>query len=216
MLKISHSLKEIINSNALLQFGLHHRLLNLSQVAKFVKPLLEAKTKKDIKSSSAILMALSRLQRETKKTIPKMEKFSIINLTVHSGLCTMSFLKSNEFLHGVEKIYSQIQKHNGYITLNQGANEITMIIDEASIIIVQKIVSEKPKNTTKNLAALGIQFDQKYYEIPGMLYYLMQQISLQGINIREISSTYTEIIIYVDQKDIRLLFDTIYNCFSKN
>ncbi|MFA5993718.1 MAG: hypothetical protein WC823_02035 [Parcubacteria group bacterium] len=216
MKKISQSLSEIVENNPFLQFGLYHRLLNLSQLAQFIRPLIEVRTKKSLQSDSSLIMALSRLQKEKNHAIPVISKFSIENVTVHSHLCTITYMRDQRFLEHLGNLYQLIQKNNGYISLSQGMNEVTIIVDAESARLVRKTIKESPKNSVDDLAALGIKYDQKYFNAPGMLYYLMQQIFLQGINILEISSTFTEIIIYVKQKDIKLLFDTIYDRFGKN
>lgn len=214
MNKISSALEEIIAANSSIQFGLHHRLLNLTHLAAFLKPLIEVRTKKDLISSSALTMALSRLQKERVKALPPINNFKIENITVHSQLVTITYARGQKFLEQLGTLYHSIQKNNGYISLSQGTNEITIITDKESARLIKKTTKLQPKNSTENLAALSIKYNEKYFTTPGLLYYLMQQISLQGINILEVSSTYTEVIIYVDQKDLKLLFDTIYNQFK--
>jgi len=213
MLKLTDSVKEIISKNSFLNIGICSRLLNLSHVAKFIKPLVEARTKKDVKVG-AILMSLSRLQKEAHKLASLTEKFEITNLTVYSSLCSITFFESQGIQNKISEIYKEIKKNNGRITLIQGVGEIAVIIDENQITVIEKYITEKPKNIQKNLAALGIYFNPKHYETPGFIHYITQQIAFQGISIYEISSTFSEITIYVDQKNIRLLFDTIHNSFS--
>jgi hypothetical protein len=62
MRKISDALEAIVEGNPALAFGLHHRLLNLTKLARFLRPSVEAQTRKGV-SDSAVLMSLSRLQR---------------------------------------------------------------------------------------------------------------------------------------------------------
>ncbi len=216
MNKLSIALDEIIEANSFLQFGLYHQLLNLTHLAVFLKPLIETRTKKDLVSASALTMALSRLQKEKSKQLPPINDFAIENITAHSRLVTITYSREQKFLEHLGSLYHLIQKNNGYISLNQGTNEVTIITDETSARQIRKATKHRPKNITDNLAALSIKYNEKYFTTPGLLYYLMQQISLQGINILEISSTYTEITIYVDQKDLKLLFDTIYNQFTRS
>lgn len=214
MRKIKDELWEIINSNSMLKFGLHHRLLNISKLADFLKPLIEIRTKKDLRSPNALIMALSRLQREKIKTTPKLQKFTINNLSITSDLCAINFPKTPKLLHSLGKIYDEAKKNNHYITLSQGINEITIISKKELMPILKKLSGENYNNYTEHLAALGVSYDEKYFNTPGLLYFLLQQISLQGINIYEVSSTYTETVFYVHQKDIKLLFDTIHQQFK--
>jgi aspartokinase len=214
MLKISDAIREIIDTNSFLNFGICNHLLNLSKVAEFIKPLIETRAKKDIKTS-AILMGLSRLQKEKCGQKVVTEKYEIVNLTVRSNLCSMTFFESYEVRKNISEIYKEIKKQSGRITIIQSIDEVAIIIDDGHIPTIEKFIHEKPKNIQKNLAALGVYFDPRHYEMPGFIHYITQQIAFQGISIYEIASTFSELTIYVDQKNIRLLFDTIHNCFSK-
>ncbi|MFA6973264.1 MAG: hypothetical protein WC238_00800 [Parcubacteria group bacterium] len=214
MLKISDSLKEIVEANSFFKFGLYNRLLNLSKLAAFVKPLIETRVKKEV-GINAILMGLSRLQRENAQDIPKIEEFPIINLTVNSELCSINFFASSAVLENLNKVHAEIQKQKGYLTLSQGITEITMLINEGLIDTILNLMEEQPKSIKRGLSSLGLKFDAKYNDMPGFFYYVLQQVALQGISVYEISSTYTELILYIEEKDIKLAFDTLYNCFSK-
>lgn len=213
MIKISDAIKEVIDNNQILRFGFYHHLLNLTQVANFIKPLIESRAKKTV-NSSAILMNLSRLQQTIDKISPKIEKYKIENITVSSNMCTQTFQKNPELHEQINDVYKQIQNENGYIVINEGISEITIIFDKS----FKERISEKIKieaiYENNDVSALGIKFDKKYADIPGLLYFLIQQVTLQNINILEVSSTYTQLTLYINQKDTKLAFDTIFNSFN--
>ncbi len=212
MINLSNALQDLIDKDAFLCFGLQHKLLNLSQTAKFLVSILETRTKKEVTISS-ILMNLSRLQRVYIKKSTQIESIKIKNLTIHSNISSVTFFRDADINTKISQIYKEVQSKNGYMTINQGMNEVTILIEESMYLIVKKYIQNEPKFYKEKLAALGIQFDEKYINIPGLIYFLVQQISLQNINISEVTSTYTEIVFYVDQQNIRLAFDTIYNRF---
>lgn len=187
MLKISDSLREMANSDNLLKTGLYYRLFNLSETARFLKPLVETRTKKPV-GFSALLMGLSRLQGEIRKSIPKIQDFSIINLTVYSELCSMTFVASPKVLNNIHKIQTEIQKQGGYLTLSQGTSEVTIITNEKFIDDITKILSEKPAYIKRDLSSLGLKFDAKYNDLPGWFYYVLQSIALQGISVHAAES----------------------------
>ena len=64
------------------------------------------------------------------------------------------------------------------------------------------------------VAAVTARFPERHIDAPGILYALMQRVTLQNINLIEITSTYTEISFFVAQADARLLFDTFFESFS--
>ena len=51
MMRVSDAVREVIESSALFQFGLLHRLLNLSKVASYIHPMVQAKTEKEVQVS---------------------------------------------------------------------------------------------------------------------------------------------------------------------
>jgi hypothetical protein len=67
----------------------------------------------------------------------------------------------------------------------------------------------------QNIASVGVKFHEKFIEVPGLLYMILQVVTMQHINIVELASTATEFIIYIDQKDIYLAFDAILSKFGK-
>ncbi len=214
MKKISDALREIINSNQFLTYGMQNKLINLTQLAKHLKSTVEVRTKKDLKSSTALLMALSRMQNEYGKKVKKLVKFKVKNVTAYSNLSIYTFSRNAQLLSQLGKLYAAIEHRHCYITLGQGTDEVTLIVNDAGVEELKKHLKDKPKHHSGKISALSVKFDEEYYNDAGILYYLIQQVTLQGINIKEITSTFTEIVFYVDEKDMKLLFDTIYTQFK--
>ncbi len=72
-----------------------------------------------------------------------------------------------------------------------------------------------PRRVYRNLAGLGVKFQEAYLETPGLLYQLLQQLALQNINVVEVASTTTEFNIYLDDRDVQLAFESLYNRFIR-
>jgi hypothetical protein len=214
MLKITDAILDIISHNSFLQMGLSHRLLNITQVAKFLRPLVEARVKKEVQSS-AIAMALSRKQRELEsEQVEKDSPFKADNIIVHSDLYAVTYAKSKDIHLVVNAIYNKIQGRGSYITITEGVNEITMIVESAYASYIAETVVDTPVSEHDSVASVGIKFNVRYLNIPGFFFRVFQQLYFQKINLLEIASTATELILYIDQRDVRLAFDTLYNCFE--
>ena len=208
MLKITDAISSIISENPLLQFGLQHRLLNLSQTASYLKPLIETKAKKEV-SVNALTMALSRFQRNMKKKRLQRESYRIDQVSMHTGLSTFTFAKTMETSAGVHKLYQSIQKAHGYITIAQGTNQITVILDSRFASKVRQYVSARPRFRHENIASVGVSFDEKFIKVPGLIYIVLQQMMLLNINIFEVSSTYTELVLYTAEEDLKVAFEAL-------
>lgn len=204
----------MVEGNPLLQFGLHHKLMNLTQVAKYIDSLIETRVKKDA-GTSAIVMALSRLQKEMAKDAPQREDFNINSIDIHTNLATFTYQKTTQTARAIHKLANSIQSKGGYISLSEGMRETTVIIERENLDVLRKTVTEHSVHTHENISGIGIVFDEKYTRFPGMFYILMQQLLLQNINVIEITSTFTSLVFYIDERDTRLAFDTLYGLFRK-
>lgn len=215
MIKISAAVKNIFEQQPFLESGLNNKIFNLSALAKFLKPMVEARTKKDIRES-AILMCLSRLERTRSKRKNSFQKIEVVDITIHSNLCSVSFYASKEVFDKIHLIYSKVNAVNGFISMIHGVNEINLIIDEKFFDLVGEHIKERARNVQKKIASLNVHLNEKTCNTPGQFYSLIQAISMQGINIREITSAFNDAMFYVDQADVKLAFDTLYRCFCEN
>jgi len=212
MLNLSGAINEIVNKNSTLLWGLSNRLFNLSQLSRFIRPLIESRTKKTVQPT-AILMNLSRLQGRVSKISPKVDQFKIEGITTRSGLIIITFEKSKLIKNKINEFRKILEAKNEYICITEGTSEITLVFDAGSRQLLGDV---KPKKEYNDISAIGLHFPEKYTNIPGFIYTVVQELALQNINIIEICSTYTELIIYVTKEDTRLTFNTIFDQFSGN
>ena len=225
MRAVSTALQEIINSSPELQFGFYQGLFNLTQLARFVRPMVEARTYKEVQESS-LVMALSRLARTrigasaigSKPALAKGRRYEVENVSVRSGLCAFTLDRSPESHRAAQLIYTKLKRKDGYLTLSEGTSEITLIFERTELEIVLETLGSgvgapRPKMRRDHIAALGVRFHPRYIEVPGLLQRILQQISLQGINIAELASTATELVIYIGEKDVRVGLDTLLRAF---
>ncbi len=215
MIKISDAIQDIVQNNEPLRFGFHHQLLNLSQVARFIHPLVEARTQKKVQVS-AILMNLSRMnQRLAQTTLNTQSDFYIDKLNIHTDLCSFTLVKTHQSHRELNQMYRQIQEQNGFMTITEGISEITAIVESENFSLTSQLVTAPVRLVNPHIASVGVTFHEKFIEVPGLLYMILQVVTLQDINIVELASTATEFIIYIDQTDIHLAFDAILSKFGK-
>jgi hypothetical protein len=213
MIRLGDVIAEMVKETPLLQFGIEHKLFNLTQIARYLKPHIEVRTKKSVQIS-AIVMALSRYQHQSGRKNLKRESYRIKNITVHTGLATTTFTKNEEAHRSIHQFVSAVEKRHGYITLSEGNAEITVIYESVYEQLLKKYVTERPIYGHIRLASLGISFEERYAEIPGFIYIVLQQLMLQHINIIEIISTYTELVLLIDESETKVGFETLYTLFG--
>jgi len=212
MKKISSELENIISRNDFLAFGFYNHIFNLSKLTILLKPVLEARIKKKITTSS-ILMNLSRLQNKFNKRkviIDQLLPLKLKNISMHSNLCSFTYFETKKLNAELRECYSEISKNDNYVSIITGLNEISLIVEESNMDTVNRIVKEKPKNIHKNLASVDIRLAPETYNKPGTLHRLFQQIAFQGINIFGVSSSFNDMSFYVEQKELKLAFETMF------
>lgn len=212
MLRISDALGKIVSSNKFLQTGFTHRLFNLSQLARFLKPLLEAQLKKHIQES-AVLMALSRLQASWDKQLPEQKtRFPLSKITLQPNLFTVTYPRS--VMTKLQRYERLVSIKKGYINVSEGTHQITVLVEQAFLEDLSRYVESKPIFIKTKITGIGVQFDPKHAEEAGFLVQILQHIAFQGINVVEIFSTYSEFSIFVAQEDARLALDTLLAYFE--
>ena len=212
MLKISDTLNDLLKEDQLLNFGLNHQLLNLSQTAKFIKPLIEARLQKEVQVP-AIVTSLARYQKAMNKTQSVGIEYCIENLNIQSNLATLSFNKSNKVHERLDTCYQDVRKKKGYFALTEGTSQITLITERKYIDFIKETIQEKPIFQHQQISGVSVRFAKKYLDFPGLSYHLMQKLTMQNVNLVEYSSTCTEITFFVDDNQVSLAFETLRTSF---
>jgi hypothetical protein len=213
MLKISDAVREIVTADPSLRTGLAQRLMNLTQVARHIRPAVEARTQKPVQIP-AIAMSLSRLQAE----LPGLEGGAPLRLgrriTVQRGLAVLTFPNTRRCQEGLLPLQAAIRKAQGYLTISEGVREITLIVEEGALPLVEEHVAERTSQVARGVSSLSVSLTRENLKTPGILYRLLQPLALQGVNVAEVTSTTTEFHIYIRDADVMLALDSLYATFG--
>lgn len=212
MLKVSDAVAGLVRENPLFHFGFHHQLLNLSQMARFLRPLVEARTLKEVQET-AIQMALSRMRKDFPPLESLPQSFKLDKINVHAGLCSCTWSKTDSAHRQLNLLHQMVQKDKGFMTLTEGMTEMTAILEEAHYEAALETIAESPRHVYRPIAAVGVKFQDRHLRTSGLIYQLVQQLALQRINLIEVTSTATEFSMYVAEADLQLAFDSLYNRF---
>lgn len=207
MLKVSTIVKEVIFSSEPELTALSRGVLNLTAYAKRIQPAVERRAHKPVQLGS-IVVALSRLAQDLTDENPLLPKVRLEGLSVKSHLAEITFAKTSDNKQRAQRLYTHKQfAHADFLTITYGVGEISIF---APMRLVQPALDtfkpEKPKLLLENLAALTVQFGEKYINTPNMYYVLLQGLAVRKINIVEVVSTFTELTFLVHQKDLNDLF----------
>jgi hypothetical protein len=109
--------------------------------------------------------------------------------------------------------YLSLHEQGSFCSLTHGMHELTIIYDARHTGALDTAVTGRPLHENTGVASISVRFSPRYIDVPGLLYLLIQRVTLQNVNLIEISSTYTETMLFVAESDARLVFDTIFESF---
>lgn len=214
MRKISEAVREVVDNDPSLRSGLAQRLMNLSQVARHIHPVVEARTQKRVRHG-AIAMALSRIQSE----LPDLDAAEDLRLadrvTVQRGLAIVTLPNVAEVHQGLLELQRETRPEGRYLTITEGIREITVIVEEAALPRALETIGVTPNRTATGIASLSVSLTRENLRTPGVLYRLLQPLALQGLNLAEVTSTTTEFHIYLVESDVMLALDSLHGAFGR-
>lgn len=208
----------LIKGTPYLEEALSEDLINYSSLARKIRPQVEKRLMKDIKEG-AIIMALKRASSGLKKTVPKSGDIlkSLGDIIIRSDLIDYTFSISPFLSNKIDKILKKIaDRKDVFITVSHGVSQVTIIASESLENDVKEIFKDETAICTiENLSSLTIRISIEATKIPGVLYSILKVLAWEGISIVECVSTFTELTIVLDRKDIDKAFSILQNYTTK-
>lgn len=213
MISIGDSLNEIISHYSFLEEGLSKGIINYSALAREIRPQIEKKVYKSVKEG-AIVMALKRISQKLSKNKSKVGVTSnLTDLTVRSNLSEFTFQNSETLPEKTRQLFNQIAtKREIVCTLSEGIRETTFIISSEIVNIAKEVfIGEVLIAQINNLSSISIKLPKEVVYIPGVYYQILKMLAWENINVIEVLSTYTELTIILDNKDVDRAFSALKN-----
>jgi aspartokinase len=214
MITVPEATKKIIERSRYLSEAMSKELINLSSLARYIKPELEDMLMKKI-STASIIMALKRLEPYFK---PKFKHTDIFKtppeMIVRSNLVELTVNNSNTLSRKFPKILSSYNTNKYFFTFTESMSETTIIASNdlqkqlKEILSEEKIIAE-----LKNLSSITIRLPKENVTTPGVYYFFLKSLAWEGINIIEIVSTYLEITIILEDKEVNRAFAVLKSLF---
>lgn len=202
--------EELINRSPFLCEAMSEDLINISALARKLKPEIEQLAGKEL-NEGAIIMAIKRMNpslyhRLNVKITNVMGDLG--DFLVRSDLSDFTFENSDIFKTNQLELIEEINKDNdSFFALCKGITETTFIVSAKHTETVERIFKKaKLKSHTKDLASVTVKLPLINTQIYGIYYYILKNLAWEGINIVEIVSTSNEFTIIVKQTDVDLAF----------
>jgi len=212
MITVAEIIEIIIRETPFLEEGIAEGIINLSALARKIKPQVESKLMKPV-SESALIMALKRMapKIEQKVLAGKRSVIKMGDITVRSDLSEFTFSKSDTLLSKEKMLLDELHgSANPFITFTQGVFENTVIVNSNLEESVERIFKgERLVSRLRDLAAVTIRLTPETVHTPGVHYSILKQLAWHNINVVEVVSTYTEFTIIIQNEQVDTSFSIL-------
>lgn len=212
MTSITDSVRQIIQSNSFLSESLRLGLLNTSEYARQIQDQVEKLTWKKVKVAT-IVTSLNRIRSDFEAKLAS--SFLVDDIQLKFPITDIVFDRTSTSHQKIAILYAEIGRlSNNFLNVIEGNTETNIFVNSAFEHQVHEVFSgDKPIFQRSNLAAVILKFDIKFIDIPGSTFSVLRLISMSGINLIEVLSTYTELTIFVDLGDSQRVIEIVKENF---
>jgi hypothetical protein len=210
MVTISRIVEKIVKENPSLEIALSKDIISYSKLARYLRQEVESEFGKKI-TDTAIMQALKRLREKSDKMYEKKPEFYALELNTNTNIMSITIGKSSRLPQIMQSLYALPELEQGFVlNATHGNNQTTILISRILERKVEELLhGEKIITRMKDLSQLSIRFDHKMFEAVGFIVYVLKDLTWNNINIIEIVSTYTELIIIVKNEDLLKAHDVV-------
>lgn len=210
MVTIPNAVEEVIKKKAFLEGALVEGLINLSALARQLKPEIEKKVGREV-NDSAVIMALNRL-------VPRLELMSTMkfkkvvenigDIIVRSNLADYTFVNSPTLYEKQATLLGRVSAMKDvFCTFSQGIYETTLVVSSSMIDLVDEIFDDETfVSRTGELSSITVKLPAENAICPGVYYYIFKELAWDNINIAEVISTTNEFTVVIGDEDIHRAF----------
>jgi len=216
MITIPEVVAKIVRRSPYLDEALARGIINLSALARFIKPDVEREAMKEVKDG-AVIIALNRLSRKTARRTRRMKSMfrNAPDLTVRSNLMEMTLANAEHLILRQKKLLDLIGAKPGlFLTVTRGINETTLIASrELKDLILAVFKGARVIDRIENLSSITVLLPQGTAHVPGVFHYILKSLAWEGLNVVEVVSTLNEFTIVMEDKTIDQAFSLIKKLF---
>jgi len=215
MKSIGEVTSELISSSPFVEEALSDGLINISSLARKLKPEIEVQLGKTIKEG-AIIMAISRLSNGSKSKVEEtIIKYisELGDVIVRSNLSDYTFSNSSTLVDSQRELLNYVNVENQlFCTFSQGVYETTIVVSSSIEDKISQIFrGEKLLSSKKKMSSITIRLPKGNSEIPGIYYFILKKVAWSGIAVNEVISTTNEMTLVVEGENVDKTFSVLMN-----
>lgn len=217
MTTIAQLVKEMLNERPFVQECLNESLINFGALARQLKPGIEKKLNKKVKTL-AISMAIRRYNDERKKKFNNHFKFySNIDITAKSSLVEFILKKSTNVFQVIHTFSKNLKIEEGdFVSVTQGSIYVSVLTNQRHKKSLKSLLrDENIIFYQENIGAVFLTFPPKIRDIPGIYYLVTQALASNNISALSLLTIYGEIVTIYEDADVAKAYQVLYDLINK-
>ncbi len=208
-MSIAKTVEELVGQQPMLAMALEEGIVNYSACAEYLKGTVERKLGKKV-SAESIMMALRRLALLHHRKMGPDIKGAVVrsSYSIHSGISDLIMGYRLATLKKIALAISEKGMHEGAFTFIVGTKYASLVTD--SMELVDRLEKSGELDVVKRVDGLvifRIMLHKDDVGVPGVVSLFVGEFAKAGISLVEVESTYTEIGLVIDEKDVKKAID---------
>ena len=220
MLSIGKITEDIINRSPFLRESMSENLINVSSLARKIKPEIEEMMGCEVKEG-AIVMAIKRMSpgvfhKVSLKLVSAMGNLG--DFLVRNDLIDLTFQNSSDVNKVADELMVLLESEpDSFYTISRGVTETTLIASTSlKDRLIELMKDSNLKSVNENLASITVKLPKLNIEMYGIYYYILKHLAWEGLTIMQIISTANEFTIVLKQEEIERAFKVLIQLKQNN
>ncbi|PIW40870.1 MAG: hypothetical protein CO092_01545 [Candidatus Aenigmarchaeota archaeon CG_4_9_14_3_um_filter_37_18] len=216
----SEMVREEIDGMPYVRAALEMGLLNYSAFARLLTLKIKEKYNKKASKESVIVAAIRYQKDMVRDKLSEKLKIGIseCTLSMRSDIIDLTLQRSLDTQQIINNFSKEVDWKSGEIMfVVQGRGEVEIILDRLNYKKISEMVSEESVvETISNLSIISVhQPNTNLTFIPGFYGFLLNSLAMSNINVIEVMSTLTELIIVVSQEQASRSYEKLSEIIKK-
>ena len=218
MLSIATKVEQIVSESAFLTEGISLGLINLSELARQLRPQLESDLWKPV-GQAAVVMALRRLSER----LPQAGQAQPIvlsprpgELTTRTELTLVTYRLSDNCNECQREVLAVAERHRGsFVSITRGVHEMLVVCSRPLIHVVEEaFATERHLARLENLTALTLRLNPDTLKTPGVYHAVLKKLAWNKISVVTMMCTFTELTVLLEQSQTGPAFSVLSQIVS--
>jgi hypothetical protein len=214
MLSIANKVEQIVSESPFLTEGMALGLINLSELARQLRPQLECDLWKPV-GQAAVVMALRRLSerlpQQSSPAQPIMLAPRLGELTTRTDLTISTFRLSENSNECQRNLLALAEPYPGmFITVTRGVHEMLVVCNRPlTHLVEQAFGEERLLARVDKLTALTLRLNPETRRTPGIYHAVLKKLAWDKISVINMMCTFSEITILLEQTQTGAAFSVL-------